>query len=145
MPCSYAVPKFRSAARPASWLLFLLLIHGSRISAFWAWRHEKNSWTELDFVEMGEQQKSPKAIDFTSHVFPPTPGVPKQISNSTDVVFGWDPRDDFHVYAMEWNTTLLTWYVDDKIVKVQPSQPFFNQGHAMDVALSFGTYTKSLP
>ena len=44
--------------------------------AFWAWRHAVGHWTELDFVEMQESTASPKDIDFTSHVFPPTQGVP---------------------------------------------------------------------
>jgi hypothetical protein len=48
--------------------------------AFWAWRHDAAAaggayWTELDFVEMQENLNSAKDIDFTSHVFPPTPGV----------------------------------------------------------------------
>jgi hypothetical protein len=43
--------------------------------AFWAWRHTPEHWTELDFVEMGENAESSRDIDFTSHVMPPTPGV----------------------------------------------------------------------
>eukprot|EP01043_Picozoa_sp_COSAG02_P076622 COSAG02_NODE_16366_length_1089_cov_1.177778_1_plen_119_part_00 len=79
--------------------------------AWWAWRHGTEHWTELDFVEMQENQASPNDIDFTSHVFPPTPGVGEaELSNSTHKVFPFDPRDSFHTYAMEWNATLLTWY-----------------------------------
>lgn len=53
--------------------------------AFWAYRHDaqRGYWTELDFVEMLENPASPRDVDFTSHVFPGTPGVSKEISNST--------------------------------------------------------------
>jgi len=51
--------------------------------AFWAYRRGSHYWTELDFVEMLESDATPRDIDFTSHVFPPTPGVPKEISNAT--------------------------------------------------------------
>lgn len=47
-------------------------------------------------------------------------------------------QDDFHIYAMEWNATSLTWWVDGTIVKEMPSAPYFNQGWAMDLVLSFG-------
>lgn len=106
--------------------------------AFWAWRHSDHYWTELDFMEMQENPSSRSDIDFTSHVFPPTPGVEKHLSNSTHKIFDFDPHDDFHVYAMEWNSTLLTWWVDNKLVKQTPSSPYFSQGYPMDLALSFG-------
>jgi hypothetical protein len=112
--------------------------------AFWAWRGTDEHpnlghWTELDFVEMQEDAGSVREIDFTSHVMPPTPGVKtSDLSNSTTKLFDFDPRDDFHVYAMEWNATMLTWWVDDVVVKQQPAAPYFNRGWAMDVALSFG-------
>ena len=106
--------------------------------AFWAWRGTGEHWTELDFVEMQENAGSVRDIDFTSHVFPPTPGVKTELSNGTHKLFDFDPRDDFHVYAMEWNATMLTWWVDDVVVKEQPAAPYFNRGWAMDVALSFG-------
>lgn len=106
--------------------------------AFWAYRKTSTEWTELDFVEMQEDLNSPKQIDFTSHVFPPTPGVPQPIHNGTSTLFDFDPRQDFHVYAMEWNSSLLTWWVDDTVVKQSAAAPFFNQGWAMDVAISFG-------
>ena len=105
--------------------------------AFWAWRRTENYWTEIDFVEM-EESDNPRDIDFTSHVFPPTPGVTKELSNSTHTVFDFDPRDDFHIYAMEWNATMLTWWVDDNVVKTLPAKPHFSQGRPMDIALSFG-------
>jgi beta-glucanase (GH16 family) len=60
------------------------------------------------------------------------------VSNSTEKVFDFDPREDFHVYAMEWNSSLLTWWVDDVQVKQEPSAPYFNQGWPMDIALSLG-------
>ena len=49
-----------------------------------------------------------------------------------------DPRDDFHTYAMEWNSSLLTWWVDGGLVKQLPAAPHFDAGHPMDLALSFG-------
>jgi len=50
----------------------------------------------------------------------------------------FDPREAFHTYAMEWNSTLLTWYVDGVIVKWLPAAPYFSQPWPTDVALSFG-------
>ena len=106
--------------------------------AFWAYRHGDGYWTELDFVEMLENWQNETDIDFTSHVFPPTPGVEEEISNSTHTTFQFDPRDDFHVYAMEWNATQLTWWVDDDIVKVMPAFPYFDRKWPMDVVISMG-------
>ena len=51
--------------------------------AFWAWRHTPEHWTELDFVEMGENAESSRDIDFTSHVMPPTPGVLNHVRPSS--------------------------------------------------------------
>ena len=106
--------------------------------AFWAYRNNGEHWIELDFVEMLEDAATPKDVDFTSHVFPPTPGVPQPIHNGTRKTFAFDPRDDFHVYAMEWNETLLSWWVDDTLVKQTASAPYFNRGWSMDLTLSFG-------
>ena len=40
---------------------------------------------------------------------------------------------------MEWNSSQLTWWVDDRIVKTLPAAPFFNNSNRpMDVVLSFG-------
>ena len=103
--------------------------------AFWAWRHADDYWTELDFVEMLENKVTPRDIDFTSHLFPPS--VPAHVSNSTHRNFSWDPRDDFHTYGMEWNSSSLTWWVDGTVVKTEPAG-IFAKGHPMDVALSFG-------
>merc|ERR1719273_2122625 len=80
--------------------------------AFWAWRHGTEHWTEIDFVEMLENHQSVMDIDFSTHVFPPTPGVKSEISNSTHALMSFDPRDEFHVYAMEWNASTLVWWVD---------------------------------
>jgi beta-glucanase (GH16 family) len=112
--------------------------------AFWAYRHGSDPsnpyWIELDFAEMLENRNNVKDIDFTSHVFPPTPGIkPPQLSNSTHKVFDFDPRDEFHVYAMEWNSSNLTWWVDGVNVKQIPASPYFNRSDwPMDVVLSFG-------
>eukprot|EP00462_Mataza_sp_D1_P012691 CAMPEP_0175166274 /NCGR_PEP_ID=MMETSP0087-20121206/27604_1 /TAXON_ID=136419 /ORGANISM="Unknown Unknown, Strain D1" /LENGTH=324 /DNA_ID=CAMNT_0016455851 /DNA_START=198 /DNA_END=1172 /DNA_ORIENTATION=- len=108
--------------------------------AFWAFRRDPadNYWTELDFVEMTESQNNVHQIDFTSHVFPPTDNITKELSNATHKVLDFDPRSAFHVYAMEWNTTSLTWWVDGTVVKQMPASPYFNQGWPMDVALSLG-------
>ena len=104
--------------------------------AFWAWRHATDYWTELDFVEMEENGSTVRDIDFTAHLFPPT--VPRHVSNSSHETFPFDPRDDFHVYAMEWNRTDLTWWVDGAVVKRMEAAPHFSVGYPMDVALSFG-------
>lgn len=120
--------------------------------AFWGWRrtssksikssNDESYWIELDFVEMLENKNTVKDIDFTSHVFPPTKGLPnpkKELSNATHWIAPFDPRDDFHIYSMEWNSTLLTWYVDGILVKKENSFPYFNgKDRYIDIALSFG-------
>ena len=87
---------------------------------------------------MEENGASVRDVDYTAHLFPPTPGVPKHVSNSTHAIMPFDPRDDFHVYAMEWNASLLTWWADGALVKQMPAGPHFSKGYPMDVALSFG-------
>merc|ERR1711982_240055 len=101
---------------------------GGVCPAFWAWRHGTHSWTEIDFVEMQESTSHKSDIDFTSHVFPPTPDVEKPLSNSTRRTFDFDPSEDFHIYAMEWNSSSLSWWVDNQLVKQMPSAPYFNHG-----------------
>ena len=61
-----------------------------------------------------------------------------RIHNGTRKILAFDPRDDLHVYAMEWSSTLLSWWVDDTLVKQIAFAPYFNQGWSMDLTLSFG-------
>ena len=117
--------------------------------AWWGWRHEENNniihnnktnkdyWIELDFVEMQENKDNKQDIDFTTHVFPPS--VPKEINNSTHWKAPFDPKDEFHIYSMEWNESKLTWWVDDTMVKQIPTNQYFNApNHFIDIAISFG-------
>lgn len=93
--------------------------------AFWAYRQGSTHWTELDFAEMLEdsehQGATPKDVDFTAHVFPPTPGVPAGgLHNSTHKVFDWDPRVRFPLgfaafrpivatdFGLSWRRTTFT-------------------------------------
>ena len=86
---------------------------------------------------MQENKDNKQDIDFTTHVFPPS--VPKEINNSTHWNAPFDPKDEFHIYSMEWNESKLTWWVDDTMVKQIPTNQYFNApNHFIDIAISFG-------
>jgi len=103
--------------------------------AFWAYRHEKGLWTEIDFVELTEQQNV-EAVDTNTHVFK-HPELPegKTVHESRSWKSPWDPRDGFHVYGCEWNDKEIRWYVDTKLVATRQNE-YWHQ--ALDVVLSFG-------
>lgn len=103
--------------------------------AFWAYRGEKNLWTEIDFVEL-TQRKSVKLIDTNTHVFlhPKLP-IGKRLRERHTWEAPWDSRDAFHVYGCEWNATDIKWYVDGKLVNTRKNE-YWHQ--TLDVVLSFG-------
>ena len=104
--------------------------------AFWAYRHEKNMWTEIDFVELTEKTNDIKLIDINIHAFI-HPRVPKEKKIHQKGVWKapWDPRKAFHVYGCEWNIKEIKWYIDGELVQTQLNK-YWHQ--ALDVTLSFG-------
>lgn len=104
--------------------------------AFWAYRQEKDLWTEIDFVELTERQQSVKIIDLNTHVFRhPRLANGKAIHEARSWRSPWDPREGFHVYGCEWSDQEIKWYIDGKLVKTRTNE-YWHQ--ALDVVLSFG-------
>lgn len=100
--------------------------------AFWAYNHEPDLWTEIDFVEL--LQSFLRVRDHCHHVQKhPDLDAPLHRCRYSWGLF--DPRTEFHVYATEWNEEFITWYVDGKRVNRIRNQ-FWHQ--PLDVVLSMG-------
>jgi beta-glucanase (GH16 family) len=103
--------------------------------AFWAYRANEKEWTEIDFVELTQDREGPGLIDTNTHVFRQPGRAADPIRERRTWTAPWDPRDDFHVYACEWNDKEIRWFVDGKLVASRPNQ-YWHQ--ALDVVISMG-------
>jgi len=110
--------------------------------AFWVYRIDDNTWTEIDFVELTEAAGNTGRIYTNLHVFqhpdlfdgkrkqPPKHHVERRHWDAP-----WDPRDDFHVYGCEWDEKRIKWYINGKLVN-QADNRYWKQ--PLDMVLSFG-------
>lgn len=110
--------------------------HPGVCPAFWL-RNPTATWdTEIDAIELTQQQSNVKTLDFATHVFR-LPGETgrNQRSVKHSTLAAWDPRDDFHVYAVKWTKQSIFWYVDGVEVAAQPNTM---HGQPLNVVLSMG-------
>jgi beta-glucanase (GH16 family) len=104
--------------------------------AFWAYRAEESTWSEIDFVELTEDRESPKHVDTNTHVFRhPKLQRGEEVHERRFWIAPWDPRDEFHIYGCEWTSEVIKWYVDGQLVNSRPNT-YWHQ--ALDVVLSLG-------
>jgi beta-glucanase (GH16 family) len=104
--------------------------------AFWGFRPEKKTWSEIDFVELTEQAQNPRMVDTNTHLFR-HPGLVagQEIHEHRTWKAPWDPRDDFHVYGCEWDENTIRWFVDGKLIQSRQND-YWHQ--PLDIALSLG-------
>lgn len=50
-------------------------------------------------------------VQFTTHL-PPLPGQTVPYSITHDQTYGFDPHADMHDYAIEWEPTVIRWFID---------------------------------
>ena len=104
--------------------------------AFWAYRTEKDLWTEIDFVELTERSRSVRLIDTHSPVFRhPKLAAGTRLLEPRTWEAPWDPRDAFHVYGCEWDEAEIKWFIDGQQVASRKNE-FWHQ--PLDVVVSLG-------
>ena len=84
------------------------------ISAFFLYRFDP--WQEIDFEFLGRD--TTKAM-LNVYYNPGQPGAKYNYGlRGTPVLvdLGFDAADDFHTYAIEWDTDEIRWYVDDRLI-----------------------------
>ena len=91
-------------------------LHPGVSPAFWAFRLEWGSsdltwWTEIDFTELTTCLYQPTCVSISRHV-PAHPNLPEPLYESIAADVGFDPRDDFHVYGVQWDEAEIKWYID---------------------------------
>lgn len=104
-------------------------------SAFWFTRHTPDEWTEIDVFEMsGASKMYESTVVMTAHLFKNKDYSGTEADHIHDS-YRWAapflPRDDFHVYALEWSKDYLTWYVDGKVVH-QIENKYWHQALSMN-------------
>lgn len=111
--------------------------HPGVCPAFWLYNDDRpTQWTEIDITELTQSLGSAKTNWYSTHVFwlPGELAVNQRTINHQDNL-PFDPRDDFHVYAVDWNPVRIIWYVDGvevaRDVNTSHDQP-------LNVALSMG-------
>lgn len=105
-------------------------------SAFWIYRRTKEMWTEIDFVELMQNRRHPRQLDFFTHVFiHPLLEQQRPLRKGQHWIAPWNPSDDFHVYGCQWNERDMRWYVDGKMVAIKQNK-YWHQ--ALDLILSMG-------
>lgn len=102
------------------------------------WLNHKSAdgrWTEIDIIEMQETPHNPSMLDFTTHTWRVKGVAGLPIHRHNHLSPNWNPADNYHVYGLEWDAENIRWYVDGRLVALQPNT-YFNQ--PLDVILSLG-------
>ncbi|MBN2272029.1 MAG: family 16 glycosylhydrolase [Sedimentisphaerales bacterium] len=86
-------------------------------SSFWFYHSTPNLWTEIDVFEIGGRAPGfEKKYNMTLHVFK-TPTEKKHWSKGGVWMAPTNLADDYHVYALEWDTEKIKWYFDGVLVR----------------------------
>lgn len=91
-------------------------LHPGVSPAFWGYRAEGDPsdwtwWTEIDFTELSICSGFPTCVSVSRHVGA-HPDLPDPLHEAVAANVQFDPRDDFHVYGVEWNESEIQWYID---------------------------------
>ncbi len=106
--------------------------------AFWLWSDDTvrkankgkeglSCYNEIDIVEMEQVQTDVKTLECNLHAMMTENGIEYYKRPRTDngkwaemcqnhFNVNWDPRDDYHTYAVENRPDSIFWYIDDKLV-----------------------------
>ena len=104
-------------------------------SAFWFFKKEPDQWTEIDVFEAGPKNPSySDMIHIDNHVFY-TPKVKKAFEIAGEVDMPSNPSGAFHVYGVDWEANLCSYYIDGKLVRTGPNE-YWHQ--PLNILLSTG-------
>ena len=86
-------------------------------SSFWFYHQTPDLWTEIDVFEIGGRAPGfEKKYNMTLHVFR-TPTEKKHWSKGGVWIAPANLADDYHTYALEWDTEKIKWYFDGVLVR----------------------------
>jgi beta-glucanase (GH16 family) len=86
-------------------------------SAFWLYKNEGATWTELDIFEIGgTSPKSRRKVHMSAHVFR-TPTSEEHVAWPGAVEIDQDLYEDFHVYGLEWTRDEIKYYLDGQLIR----------------------------
>jgi beta-glucanase (GH16 family) len=89
--------------------------HGS--SSFWFYDSTPELWTEIDVFEIGGRAPGfEKKYNMNVHVFR-TPTENKHWSDAAVWHAAENLADDYHIYALEWDSRRIKWYFDGVLVR----------------------------
>lgn len=84
--------------------------------AFWASNQTTPLWTEIDFVEL-TQRGNVSRIDTNIHAHRhPELITGHPLRERRSWYAPWDPRHDYHIYACEWNSDEIKWFIDGRLI-----------------------------
>lgn len=98
------------------------------LNGFWLYRYTDTATFEIDIVEMaGTAEKHEQLVHTNTHVYYGDPKL-EDDHNRHSTPYAWPSgqrlRDDFHIYALEWNEEELRWYFDGKLIRRKSNQHF---------------------
>lgn len=100
--------------------------------AFWTTGKRDEAWQEAE-IDILEQYGSGRQTGFNLHAWDDT--------TLTDAAkgfsFSFDPSEDFHIYALEWDATSIKMYVDNVLTKT------INQSPSYDAVFYLSIYENS--
>jgi len=86
-------------------------------SSFWFYHQTPDLWTEIDVFEIGGRAPGfEKKYNMNLHVFR-TPAEQKHWSKGGAWMAPANLADDYHTYALEWDTEKIKWYFDGVLVR----------------------------
>jgi beta-glucanase (GH16 family) len=121
--------------------------------AFWLWQngncHTSSAWdNEIDIAE-NLDSASYYGHETATNIHWGLPDSCTPYPNSQGIIKGLPRLDSiFHKYALEWDVNNLTFYFDDKPVRVVPNSLVPTPQHALNVSFGCGInpiYDPSLP
>ncbi|HSI71897.1 MAG TPA: family 16 glycosylhydrolase [Fimbriimonas sp.] len=86
-------------------------------SAFWLYKNEGESWTELDVFEIGgTSPRFKNKIHVSAHVFRTRDSDEHKVWPGL-VNIDEDPTTSYHVYGLEWTPETLNYYFDGQLIR----------------------------
>ena len=91
-------------------------------SAFWFYDSTPETWTEIDVFEIGARAPGHEhTVHMNAHVFHTLANPGRHWSKGGKWKAPYRLADGYHVYALEWDSQQLQYYVDGVVVRRMPN------------------------
>ena len=109
------------------------MMNDSWVSGFWASNNKKEWWTEIDICENSPATRN-QQNDLTSniHIFrsPEKYGdVQKYFCRNKKYKVPFNLQDDYHVWGVEWDETVIRFYIDGVLFREAKNTHWFQPLH----------------